>query len=78
MCKKFLLLDLNIYVVVIYDEYRGTYLGFRVIKNCNICKVYEYYGYWITSGKRQFETDCFENDFLLFLEDMVVGLFLIW
>ena len=30
--------------------------------------------YWTTSGKRQFETDCLENDFLLSPEDTAVGL----
>ena len=77
MCKKPLLLDPNTHVVVIYDEHRGTYLGSRVTKNCNTCKVHEHYGYWTTSGKRQFETDCLENDFLLSSEDTAVGLSLI-
>ena len=36
-----------------------------------------HYGYWTTSGKRQFETDCLENDFLLSSEDTAVGLSLI-
>ena len=58
----------------VYDEHRGTYLGSRVTKNCNTCKVHEHYGYWTTSGKRQFETDCLENDFLSSSEDTAVGL----
>ena len=57
VCKKPLLLDPNTHVVVVYDEHRGTYLGSRVTKNCNTCKVHEHYGYWTTTGKRQFETD---------------------
>ena len=36
--------------------------------------VHEHYGYWTTSGKRQLETDCLENDFLLSSEDTAVGL----
>ena len=63
--------------MVVYDKHHGTYLGSRVTKNCNTCKVHEHYDYWTISGKRQFETDCLENDFLLSLEDTAVGLSLI-
>ena len=61
----------------LFDKHHGTYLGFRLTKNCNICKVHEHYGYWTISGKRQFEMDCLENDFLLSSEDTAVGLPLI-
>ena len=77
LCGKPLLLDPNTHVVVIYDDHRGTYLGSRVTKNCNKCKVHEYYGYWTSSGKRQFDTDCLENDFLLSSEDTAVRISLI-
>lgn len=77
MCKKPLLLDPNTHVVVIYDEQRGTYLGSRVTKNCNSCKVHEHYGYWTCKGKRHFEIDCLENDFLLSSEDTALGMSLI-
>lgn len=77
MCKKPLLLDPNTHVVVIYDEQRGTYLGSRVTKNCNSCKVHEHYGYWTFKGKRQFEIDCLENNFLLSSEDTALGMSLI-
>ena len=60
--------------MVVYDEDRGTYLGSRVTKNCNTCKVHEHYGYSTKSGKKQFETDCLENDFLASSEDTAVGL----
>ena len=39
--------------------------------------VHEQYGYWTTSGKRELERDCLENDFLLSSEDTAVGLSLI-
>ena len=42
-------------------------------ENCRMCKK----PYWTTSGKRQFETDCLEIDFLLSSEDTAVGLPLI-
>jgi len=45
MCKKPLLLDPNTHVVV-YDQHGGTYLGSRVTKNCNTCKVHEHYSHW--------------------------------
>ena len=60
--------------MVVYDEHRGTYLGPRVTKKCNTCKVHEHYGYWTSGKRRQFETDCLENDFLSSSEDTAVGL----
>ena len=53
------------HVVVIYRERRGTYLGSRVTKYCNNCKVYEHHGYWTMEGERKFETDCPQKEFLL-------------
>lgn len=72
MCKKPLLLDPNTHVIFIYDDHHSMYLGSKVTKKCNTCKVHEYYGCWTSSGKRQFETDCLENDFFLSSEDTAV------
>ena len=77
ICNKLLLLDGNTHVVVIYHEQYGTYLGSRVTKYCNNCKVHEHYGYWTVNGERKFEEDCLKNEFLLSSEDTAVGLSLL-
>lgn len=71
MCGKVLVVDRNIYVVDIYYEQRGIYFGSRVTKCCRICKIYEYYSYWIQEGKRYYNDDCLSNEFLLLFEDIV-------
>ena len=58
--------------MVIYHESHGTYLGSRVTKYCNNCKVYGHHGYWTMEGERMFESDCLTKEFLLSSEDAAV------
>ena len=77
ICNRTLLFDKKTHVVVIYHEGRGTYLGSRVTKYCNNCKVYEHHGYWTMEGERKFETDSLQKEFLLSSEDTAVDLSLL-
>ena len=77
ICLKPLIMDSKRHVVVIYHEQRGTYLGSRVTKFCNNCKVHEHYGYWTVNGERQFEENCLEYEFLLSSEETALDLSLI-
>ena len=66
-CNKTLTIEGKPCVVVFYHIFFGTYLGSRITKSCQKCKIYEHYGYWIENGKRQLYEHCLELDFLLCL-----------
>ena len=60
--------------VVVYHLTRGTYLGSRFTKKCSKCKTQEHYGYFKKEGKRMFDSDCFEKEFLLSTEDTAIDM----
>ena len=68
-CGKVLAVEPTTHVVVIYHKQRGSYLGSRITKCCRACKVYEHYGYCTLDGKRQFNEDSLQNQYLLSSED---------
>ena len=60
--------------VVVYHLTRGTYLGCRFTKKCTKCKTQEHYGHYKKAGKRVFDTECLENEFLLSTEDTAIDM----
>lgn len=68
-CHKQLSLDPKPHPVVIYSLHRGTYLGSRLSKICRKCKLHQYYGYSTQDGKKIYDQDVLNLDFLLSTED---------
>ena len=77
LCKKVLSINRNSHVVVAYHEQRGAHLATRVTKCCRVCKVYKHCGFWTQGGKRQFNKDCVQNEFLMSSEDTTFAISLL-
>lgn len=77
ICNKTLSVKSKIQPIVIYSSYHGTYLGSRITKVCQKCKLYEHYGYWTCDGKKHFTEDTLQLDFLLSTEDTAFELALL-
>ena len=60
--------------VIVYHLTRGTYLGSRFAKHCRKCKVQEHYGFYNHNGKRIFDKDCLEKEFLLSTEETAIDI----
>lgn len=60
--------------VVVYHLTRGTYLGSRFTKKCSRCKTQEHYGHYKKGGKRVFDGECLEKEFLLATEDTAIDM----
>ena len=73
-CERKLLLDTSWKTVVIYHLTRGTYLGCRLTKKCNKCKIYEHYGFYSKDGTRMFDKNFKENEFLLSTENTAIDM----
>jgi hypothetical protein len=71
-CGKNLVLDEEWKPVVVYHVTRGTFLGCRLTKRCNRCKIYEHYGYTSKNGQKTYHSDFGEREFLLSTEDTAI------
>lgn len=60
--------------MIVYHLTRGTYLGSRFAKHCRKCKVQEHYGFYNHNGKRIFDKDCLEKEFLLSTEETAIDI----
>lgn len=60
--------------VIVYHMTRGTYLGSRFTKQCRKCKLQEHYGFSNHRGKRIFDQDCLEKEFLLSTEETAIDI----
>ena len=72
-CGKILKVN-DPHTVVIYHIYRGSFLGTRISKTCSRCKITEYYGYYTQKGKRHFNNDCLELEYLLSTEETALDM----
>ena len=60
--------------VIVYHMTRGTYLGSRFTKQCRKSKLKEHYGFFNHRGKRIFDQDCLEKEFLLSTKETAIDI----
>ena len=74
---KRLVVEKETHAVVIYHAERGTYLGSRMSKFCQACKIYEHFGYYTVGGQKHFDSNCVQLQFLLSTKDTAFGMTLL-
>lgn len=68
-CGKTLVIDGKQHPIVIYSSHCGSYVGCRLTKLCRKCKIYEHYGYWSLNGKKHYDNQTLQLEFLQSSED---------
>ena len=73
-CFKELVWDGKHHIVVVYDLKFGEYLATRITKICRKCKISEQYGYWTFEGKKHYNDDALNNEFILISEETALDI----
>ena len=60
--------------VIVYHLMRVTFLGCRFTKQCATCKVQEHYRHYKKEGKRVFDSDCLQYEYLLSSEETAIDM----
>lgn len=64
-CAAPLTMEKKHHVIVVYHLKYGITLGSRVKKFCRVCKIYEHYGYYTQDGKKHYDENALNQDYLL-------------